>query len=235
LHEPEQQSLLREHASPVSRQVGVWHDGSAEHAGSVQSAPLAQSSSMPFEHTSGPTVQSMAQSAQDSSPSQTRSPQQYEPGTAGTVVHWNPPEVHRASAQPTGFEPSPSPQQYRLDGLPLWTPAQSDGQDTQSSPSPASQMPLPQTAPLEVPDGQSDGQLVQSSPASHTPSLSQVVHPVHADVSKPPQSASHASVPPVQLKSAQVRPPRSVPSHASPGSVVSFPHTEGVPATRPAA
>jgi hypothetical protein len=232
----EQHSELDEHEAPGSRQVGVWHDGSDEHDGSEQSAPLAQSSSEPLLQISNVCVeQSTAQLPQFSSPPQALSPQQYVVGTVGLSVHWKPAAVHTEFEHGTGFEPSPSPQQYRLEGLPLCLPAQSDGQLTQSSPLPASHTPLPHWAPVEDPETQSLGQLLQSSPRSHTPSLSHVTHPVHPDVSNPPQSPSHASVPPEHPRSTQVWPPRSVRSHTSPGSVVSLPHTAGVPAVRPAA
>jgi hypothetical protein len=49
-------------------------------------------------------------------------------------------------------------------------PLQSDGQSTQSSPLPASQTPLPHTAPLAA--MQSFEQPLQSSSPSQTPSLS---------------------------------------------------------------
>ena len=42
---------------------------------------------------------------------QVSSPQQKLPGTVGTVVHSKPFAVQRESAQVTGFEPPPSPQQ----------------------------------------------------------------------------------------------------------------------------
>ena len=71
---------------------------------------------------------------------------------------------HRVASQPTGLVP-PLPQQKRFEGLPLCTPAQSAGQVTQFSPSPASQMPLPQKAPPT----QSCGHDAQVSVASQMP------------------------------------------------------------------
>ena len=117
-------------------------------------------------------------------------------------------EPHRFTSQPTGFVPA-LPQQKRVPGLPLWIPAQSAGQETQLSPSPASQIPLPQTAPPT----QSCAQLAQVSLASHTPFVQAarlIWHPV-VQVGVPAQP------PHVAL-------PRFAPSHCSPGSITPLPH-----------
>ena len=65
--------------------------------------------------------------------------------------------VHRESEHPTGFDPSPSPQQKRPEGFPVCTPLQSSGHDTQSSPLLGSHTPLPHAPP--TPLMQSLGQL----------------------------------------------------------------------------
>jgi hypothetical protein len=74
-----------------------------------------------------------------------------------------------SSPQAIGFVtwPSLKPQQNWLPTEPCCFPAQSPGQVTQFSPSPASQRPLPQSAPLT--SAQSAGQFKQSSPGSQTP------------------------------------------------------------------
>jgi hypothetical protein len=77
--------------------------------------------------------------------------------------------VHVRLLHESGFCPPPSPQQKRFEGLPLCLPRQSAGQETQSSPLPASQMPLPHRGPEFA--RQSFGQPLQFSPASHTPLL----------------------------------------------------------------
>ncbi len=111
LHLFEQQSEAVTQESPTLPQVEL-QDGSPEQNGSLQSAPFAQSSSAPLLQISNVLrVQSSAQLSQPSSPSQVPSPQQNEPGETGTVVQVLPPLKQRASAQPTGLVPSPSPQQ----------------------------------------------------------------------------------------------------------------------------
>ena len=88
----------------------------------------------------GPEAQSRSQVAAVSSPLHMASPQH-------TTTLWSVQEApHRAASQPTGLVP-PLPQQKRLPGLPDCTPAQSVGQETQFSPSPTSQIPLPQRGP----------------------------------------------------------------------------------------
>jgi hypothetical protein len=107
-----------------------------------------------------------------------------------------PPVVQRESPQPSGLRPSPlsNPQLKRLDGLPFSLLLQSAAQLTPFSPLPASQMPLPQTAPEAVPEAQSFAQLLQSSPASQIPSLSQVT----TQAGSPLQSESAQSKSPSQ-------------------------------------
>ena len=84
--------------------------------------------------------QSRSQVAAVSSPLHVPSPQH-------TTTLWSVQEApQRATSQPTGLVP-PLPQQKRLAGLPDWIPAQSAGHETQLSPSPTSQTPLPQLAP----------------------------------------------------------------------------------------
>ena len=84
--------------------------------------------------------QSRSQVAAVSSPLHVASPQH-------TVTLCSVQEApQRAMSQPTGLVPW-FPQQKRLAGLPLCTPAQSAGHETQLSPSPTSQRPLPQLAP----------------------------------------------------------------------------------------
>lgn len=105
----------------------------------------------------------------------------------------------RESLHATGFWPSPSPQQNRPFGWPFCLPLQSLGHDTQSSPSPASQMPLPQLAPLPL--EQSAGQDAQSSPDSQIPL------PQHSVSGSPgthwPVAASQVSSPLQALPSSQ--------------------------------
>lgn len=92
--------------------------GSPEQSESSQSVAPSQSLSTPSPQTSTP-MQSRAQLLQVSPESQTASPQQNESGMLGTVVQVFPWAVQRLSPQKTGLVPSPSPQQYRLDGRPL--------------------------------------------------------------------------------------------------------------------
>jgi len=73
--------------------------------------------------------------------------------------------------------------------LPFWTPLQSSGQLSQSSPIAVSHAWFPQVGTLIA---HSFGQLLQVSPASQTPSRSQILHP---EVSMPEQSELHRSVP----------------------------------------
>ena len=73
-----------------------------------------------------------------------------------------------------GFWPSPSPQQYLDDGLPLCLPRQSAAHDTQSSPMLGSQTPLPQNPAGS--EKQSPPQVEQVSSCSHRPSLSHTGH-----------------------------------------------------------
>jgi hypothetical protein len=143
------------------------HDGLVLHAGSLQSfKPLQFSSTLPvqssvaFGRIAGfaslqspsdgqkPSPSASVQGGQSrrhesvsSLPLQTPSPQQE---LIDCVVHAVP---HWLASQPTGFDPE-KPQQKRVFGLPPWRPLQSAGQLTQLSPLPASQMPLPQTAPV---------------------------------------------------------------------------------------
>ena len=99
------------HAAPGRRHTG-WHDGLEMHEASEQSAPLAQSSSLPFPQISTVFVlQSRAQLAHPSPDSHRVLPQQYELGETGIVVQPFPPVVQRESEQETGFVPAPSPQQ----------------------------------------------------------------------------------------------------------------------------
>jgi len=97
----------------------VWHHPVGLHTGSEQSAPRAQSSSMPLPQISVvATAQSRGQFAQLSAPSHTRSPQQYVVGTVGVLAQVSPFEEHRESEHATGVSPSPSPQQNRAVGFP---------------------------------------------------------------------------------------------------------------------
>ena len=107
-------------------------------------------------------------------PVQAPLPQQY--GEAAVAVHCHGLVVQRESLHVTGWEPAPSPQQKRWLGVPPCLPRQSDGQLRQSSPFPASQMPLPQLAPL--PAMQSFAQPWQFSPVSQVPLELHVGHPV---------------------------------------------------------
>ena len=169
--------------------------------------------------------QSSGQLALDSSPSHTRSPQHEVIPSAGIEVQEKPLVLQRASEQETGFGPSPSPQQKRLLGLPLVLPLQSDGHDRQSSPSPASQIPLPQLAPGVVKVGQSAAHELQSSPLSQSPLPQTAGQPVQAEKSKPSQVALQLRVPPAQPKSPQVCPPVAEPSQTSPVSITPLPHS----------
>ena len=157
--------------------------------GAPQSAAQAQASSPGSQVPSpqaGGAPQSRGQLRPSSGLSHTKSPQHVLPPEPwGVSVQLKPPEVQRVSAQPTGVSP-PNPQQKRPLGLPLWTPVQSWGQLRQSSPSPASQRPLPQVAAGRSNDGQSAPQLAQSSPASHTPSPHTVVVQMSDASSQPP-------------------------------------------------
>jgi hypothetical protein len=108
----------------------------------------------------GPVPQSRAHVLDVSSPLQTASPQQ-------TVTVWVVQAApQRPGSQPTGFVPA-APQQKRPAGLPLCTPGQSAGQETQLSPSPTSHTPLPQRAPPT----QSCGQPAHVSLVSQVPSV----------------------------------------------------------------
>ena len=153
------------HDAPSGEQV--THDGLVLQAGSLQSFnPLQFSSTLPvqssvaFGRTFGfaslqspsdgqkPSPSASVQDGQSrrhesvsSAPLHTPSPQHE---LIDCVVHAAP---HWLVLQPTGFDPE-NPQQKRWFGLPPWRPLQSDGQLTQLSPLPASQMPLPQTAPV---------------------------------------------------------------------------------------
>ncbi len=150
----------------------------SEPSGAPQSAAqLHMSSPIPGSQITSPhrsAPQSITQLALVSVPSHTRSPQHVLP-PAGVDVQVFPLAAQRESLQPTGDWPSPSPQQYRLFGLPC-LPLQSPGQLRQSSPSAVSQISFPQTAP-PLNDRQSSAQLLQSSPDSHVPSLSHVGQP----------------------------------------------------------
>jgi hypothetical protein len=148
----------------VRRPVGPRHLP-AQHSESVTQAS-------PFGRQRQP--QSALHEQAASAPLHIPSPQHA--GGAGASRHIHPPVPQSASLQLRGFTPSPSPQQKRFARFPLWRPLQSIGQITQSSPSPALQMPSPQEAPAL--DAQSLGQPMQSSPGSHTPSKSQTGHPV---------------------------------------------------------
>lgn len=134
---------------------------------------------MPSPQTGGG-PQSISQLNPSSTPSQVKSPQQV--GAEGTSVQLPP---QRGSLHASGFWPSPSSQQNLPDGLPFCFPAQSCGQDTQSSPSPGSHTPFPQLAPLPLTQSaghelqssphtlhapQSSGHIAQYSPTSHVPS-----------------------------------------------------------------
>src|SRR6185369_9468868 len=99
----------------------------------------------------------------------------------------------------------------RAAGLPPCFPLQSAAHVRQFSPSPASQMPFPQVAPLPV---QSAGHVPQVSPAPQIPFVHPVKVSVHDDV--------HAGVPP---QPPQVAPPRLAPSQLSPLSMMPLPHT----------
>jgi len=130
----------------VSEAAALAHFTGA--GGAPQSATQEHWSSPGSQNVSpqnGGAPQSISQLNPSSVPSQTVSPQ-HEP-IAGTLVQETPPSEQRLSPQSSGFWPSPSPQQKRLLGLPFCLPLQSSGQETQSSPSPASQTPLPQSAP----------------------------------------------------------------------------------------
>ena len=191
-------SALQLLLSGMVEQSTAWQSASPAQSESAQSTARSQSLSMPSPQRPnsllGGMPQSWAQEQADSLPSQVpspqkpagpqssaqlrlssglsqvRSPQQVLlPAPWGVSVQLNPPVVHRASEQPTGFDPL-KPQQKRLLGFPDWTPSQSWGQVTQSSPSPASHRPLPQSKPGSENDGQSRAQLSQSSPGSQVPS-----------------------------------------------------------------
>jgi hypothetical protein len=109
--------------------------------------------------------QSSAQSQAVSPAAHWPSPQQR---SVGSFVHDHQLDSHRMSAQETGLTPPPAPQQnHPLMGQ-YCLPLQSAEQVRQSSPSPASQTPLPQTAPLPAAP-QSSGQVQLLSVVSHVP------------------------------------------------------------------
>jgi hypothetical protein len=85
----------------------------------------------------------------------------------GAELHSQVDSVHSELLHPTGFGPSPSPQQKRFFGDPPVWPRQSAAHERQSSPPPASQTPFPHTGPV---DGQSIEQVSQTSPRVHSPS-----------------------------------------------------------------
>jgi hypothetical protein len=109
--------------------------------------------------------QSSGQSHEDSVAAHSPSPQQR---SVGSFVQVHQFELHRKSAQETGFTPPPAPQQNHPEKVPYCLPLQSAGHVRQSSPSPASHTLFPHSAPVP-PAPQSSGQLQPDSPLSHAP------------------------------------------------------------------
>jgi hypothetical protein len=103
----------------------------------------------------GSRPQSISQLKPSSLPSQTPSPQH--DCSTDSMAHVLKLFQQRWSSQVTPYRALPSPQQYRPLGLPVRLPLQSLGQEMQSSPLAASQLPLPQLA--AAPPWQSMGQL----------------------------------------------------------------------------
>ena len=163
--------------SPSVSTDSVGSKGKASCASGTPSLSSSEStaSGMPSPSLS---AQSAAQVAPVSAPSHRASPQQADTRGANRQNRFNAAStqllpalsVPHTGRSPFGLPTLGSPQHHLCP--PPWLPAQSDGQVTQFSPSPASHRPLPQLAPLDC--AQSAGQLTQSSPISHVPLLLQL-------------------------------------------------------------